>query len=66
MPPIWNPQPNKVLREWIDTIIEEAGDELNEWETRFIANMCDLIYNGRFLTENQEKKLEQIYAEKTK
>lgn len=65
MPPIWKPQPNEVLQNWIDTIIEEASDKLNDWETRFVDDIRIRVLNGWPLTQTQEEKLEKIYAEKT-
>lgn len=66
MPPIWKPQSNEILRYWIDTIINEASDNLNEWEMKFIEDMCARIDLKISLTQAQEAKLEQIYANKTK
>lgn len=66
MPEIWNPQPIEVLKDWVDTIIQEASDELNDWESKFVDDMLIRIYSGKQLTENQQNKLEQIYTEKTK
>ena len=65
MAKMWEPQPNEVLRSWVDAIIDEASDQLNDWETKFVDDMRIRIYNGWPLTETQEKKLESIYAEKT-
>lgn len=65
MAPIWKPQPFEVLQNWIDTILEEASDELNDWETRFVDDMRIKVLNKWPLTQAQEEKLESIYAEKT-
>lgn len=65
MPPIWKPQPFDVLQNWIDTIIEEASDSLNDWETKFVEDMRVKVLNKWSLTQAQEEKLESIYAEKT-
>lgn len=65
MAPIWKPQPFEVLTQWIDTILEEASDDLTDWETKFIDDMHHRVNNKWPLTETQEKKLESIYAEKT-
>lgn len=65
MAPIWKPQPFEVLQQWIDTIIDEASDDLNDWETKFIDDMAIRVANRWTLTETQEKKLESIYADKT-
>ena len=66
MPFAWQPQDRDVLNHWINTIIDEASDSLNEWETNFVNDMQIRLQNGWSWTENQEKKLELIYAEKTK
>lgn len=65
MAKIWQPQPFEVLQSWIDAIIDEASDNLNDWETNFIEDMSIRVANRWSLSENQEKKLESIYAEKT-
>lgn len=62
---MWKPQPFDVLQHWIDTILEEASDELNDWETRFVEDMRVKVLNKWSLTQAQEEKLESIYAEKT-
>ena len=63
---IWQSQPREVLQSWIDAILEEASDDLNDWETHFVTDIAIRIANGWSITELQEKKLESIYAEKTK
>lgn len=65
MAPIWKPQPFEVLEEWVNAIIDEASDELNDWETKFINDMQVRISNRWQLSQNQEQKLESIYANKT-
>lgn len=65
MAPIWKPQPYEVLQNWVDTIIDEASDTLNDWETKFVDDMRIRIINKWPLTQTQEEKLESIYAEKT-
>jgi hypothetical protein len=65
MAKIWQQQPFEVLQQWIDDILEEASDDLNDWETKFIDDMRIRVVNKWPLTETQEKKLESIYAEKT-
>lgn len=66
MAKIWEPQPTVVLLNWINTILEEASDELNDWETKFIEDMHVRVLNGWKLTQTQEQKLESIYADKTR
>ena len=65
MAKIWQQQPFEVLQQWVDTIIDEASDELNDWETKFVDDMRVKILNRWSLTQTQEEKLESIYAEKT-
>lgn len=65
MAKIWQPQPFEVLQAWVDAIIEEASDELNDWESRFIDDMGIRIANRWALSQAQEEKLESIYAAKT-
>ena len=66
MPFAWQRQDRDVINHWINTILEEASDSLNEWETNFVNDMQMRLQNGWSWTEAQEKKLESIYAEKTK
>jgi hypothetical protein len=65
MPRIWQQQSWEVLQSWIDAIIEEASDELNDWETKFIEDMAIRVANKWSLTQRQEEILERIYADKT-
>lgn len=66
MPRIWKSAGFETLESWINTIIDEASDELNDWETRFIESMQVRVLNRWPTTQAQEEKLEQIYANKTK
>ena len=66
MSSIWNPQPWEVLDSWVKAILEEASDDLNDWESNFVEEMAIKIANRWSLTIAQERKLEDIYAEKTK
>lgn len=65
MAPIWKPKDPKILKGWINDILTEASDTLTDWESRFIADMDMRLTVGSTLTESQEQKLEEIYAEKT-
>ncbi len=62
---IWKPQPREVYLEWINTISEEASDNLNNWETSFVDSIRQQLLTGRTLTKLQAEKLEVIYVEKT-
>lgn len=65
MAEIWKPQPIEVYKSWVNDIIEEAEDELSDWESSFIDNISNRLSAGYNLTEAQATKLESIYAEKT-
>jgi hypothetical protein len=66
MAPIRKPIKNEVLQSWIDAILEEASDELNDWEIDFIHNVAVRVAHKQELSIRQEEILEKIYAEKTK
>ena len=65
MPPIWKPRDKEILQNWIDTIIDESSDELNDWENSFIENINQRLVVYGQLTELQEEKLESIYVKHT-
>lgn len=48
----------------IDTIANEASEELSDWEIQFLANLHQRLLEGTPLTERQREKLDQIYKEK--
>ena len=58
-------QPKEVLQSWIDAILDEASDKLNDWEIKFIKDIQIRVSNGWHLSEKQQDTLEIIYAEKT-
>lgn len=62
---VWRPQNPDVLKEWVETIMNEASDSLSDWESRFVEDMEKRLQRGNILTQSQEEKLEQIYADKT-
>lgn len=65
MAAIWQPKDKDTLLYWISTIENEASDKLTDWESNFIESINrQLAYKGE-LSEQQEKILERIYAEKT-
>jgi hypothetical protein len=67
MAKIWEPLEMSVYQGWIKAIIEEASDDLSDWESSFVASLEERMSKyGRNLTEPQAVKLEQIYAEKTR
>ncbi len=65
MAEIWKPQPIEIYQSWVDAIVSEASDDLNDWENKFIDNIQIRLNFGNQLTEEQAKKLESIYSEKT-
>ncbi len=65
MAPIWKPKDPDLLKSWVESVMKEASDELSDWESRFINDMHERLEKGYVLTEYQENKLEEIYAEKT-
>lgn len=65
MPPIWKSRDKEILQHWIDVITDEASDDLNSWETSFMASIQIHMGYSRPLTESQEEKLEDIYVKHT-
>jgi len=64
MPLVWKPRDREILQHWIDVILDEASDELNDWESSFMDSIQIHLSNGS-LTKDQEDKLEQIYVRYT-
>lgn len=62
---IWEPQPRETYLAWVKDVLEEASDELSDWESGFIHDMETRLNAGMNLTQNQADKLEQIYAKYT-
>jgi hypothetical protein len=65
MAEMWKPKDQDLLRNWVEAILMEASDDLNDWEKNFISDMENRLDRGQRLTQLQEEKLEQIYAAKT-
>ena len=65
MSKIWEPQLIHVYKTWVDAIIDEAQDKLNDWESNFVDSIENQIDNNRNLSQKQAEILERIYAEKT-
>jgi hypothetical protein len=63
---IWRSVGFETLRYWVDTITDEASDQLSEWEMNFLVDISIRVCNRIPLTQPQEEKLEQIYAKYTK
>lgn len=51
---------------WLETILTEASDSLNDWESNFIDSLKIRLDHNRELSPRQAEILERIYAEKTK
>lgn len=66
MAKIWEPQPIEVYKDWVESILSEASDELSDWESSFVENIGKRLDYGNNLTQLQAEKLESIYANKTK
>lgn len=67
MAEIFKPLSNEIYLDWINTIIEEASDELTMWESNFITDLLTKLIRSTYkLSEKQHEILERIYAEKTK
>ena len=66
MAEMFRPQSTDTLKLYVKTILDEASDDLNTWELKFISDMEIKLDNGWQLTQAQEEKLESIYAAKTK
>ena len=62
----WKAQDITIYRDWVDSIITEASDYLNDWETKFIESIGMRLINGHNLSQFQAEKLEEIYARLTK
>jgi hypothetical protein len=66
MAQVWKSQPKEVLQQWIDDILNEASDDLTEWESNFVDSLDSCLRNTGRLSQRQQEILERIYAEKTK
>jgi hypothetical protein len=66
MAKMWTPKPQELLQQWIDDILEEASDNLSDWESSFVDSVHSQLNRKGQLSERQEEILEKIYAEKTK
>lgn len=65
MAEVWKPKDPSLLRSWLEAVLLEASDSLNDWEKNFINSIEERLDKGFRLSESQEQKLEQIYAEHT-
>jgi len=66
MAEMWKPKDPELLASWVTTIIEEASDELSDWESSFIGSIEEQLSKGYQLSEKQENIVEKIYAKYTK
>jgi hypothetical protein len=63
---MWHPYDAQTYELWLDAIIDEASDQLNDWESKFINDMQNqLRFNSNF-TRNQSDMIEKIYTKYTK
>lgn len=51
---------------WLDTIVNEGTDKLNDWEDTFIESILERMSKGEDLTSKQADQLEKIYNKVTK
>jgi len=65
MTKIWKPLDIETYKSWVNIILSEVSDDLNDWETKFIESISERLARNQQLTEFQAVKLESIYAEKT-
>lgn len=63
--PVKKRQPIEVLRYWIERCLEDET-KLTNWELAFLYGMDTKLTEWGRISEAQEEKLEQVYAEKTK
>lgn len=66
MAEIWKPLSIETYQSWHKAIVDEASDELNDWESSFIESIGTRLAYGNNLSESQARNLERIYSEKTK
>lgn len=66
MAKIWEPQDIEIYKSWVSAILDEASDNLNDWESNFVTNIQYQLIRGKILTQPQADKLESIYTDKTK
>ena len=65
MAKIWEPQSIQVYEDWVRAIMEEASDNLSDWENTFVVSISNQLEMCRQLSQKQAEILERIYAEKT-
>ena len=65
MAEMWKPKNAEILKSWVKALMESPSEELTDWEKKFVSDMHIRLSLGSILTEFQENKLEEIYAEKT-
>lgn len=66
MAEIWKPQTIEIYKSWIDAIENEASDNLNDWEQKFVGSLQTRLLKGNNLTQLQAEKLEEMYVKHTK
>jgi len=57
-------QDKKVIKNWIDTINEEAIN-LSKWEQDFMESVTEQFERKGSVSDKQEEIIERIYADKT-
>lgn len=65
MAEMWKPKDPAILKQWVKMLREEPIEDLTTWEEQFVNDMALRLEYNNPLTQYQEEKLEEIYAEKT-
>lgn len=66
MPITWRPYDESTYRMWLDAIVDEASDELTDWESKFINDIrVQIDFNSNF-SRAQSDQIERIYTKYTK
>lgn len=65
MAELWKPQSIETYKTWVDALVTEASEKMNDWETTFIANITMRLDSGVNLTEPQAEILERLYTKLT-
>lgn len=62
----FKPAEISVYKAWIEAIVSESSDKLNDWENTFIDSLSLRLNSGNNLSEGQANKLEEMYSKFTK
>lgn len=62
MSEVWKPKDTSVYQDWIDSIFDEAENELSDWERNFLDSIQQQLNRSGRLSQKQEAVLEKIYS----